>query len=380
MKKIISLLIVCLMLVALSKLDQNSSLYAGTPGKMNDHKHFTATDLLVNNDNVNNFVQKTPVINKSFDGVFHAKNFSSAVVDENNTKWFVTEAGIVSFDDKIWSIHNKNSKIPTENLKDLVFDYSASAPELLIATPNGAAIARLPIDDKTDPTFYNTENTSILSNNVFQIAIGKNDIYWFGTDKGVSAFRNKKWLTNSYEEVYPGILFKEYPITSMATNPGGDSLYVGTKGAGIERVFRDDVDGVSGASVYAQWGPIILPSDSIYSILIASDHKKWFGTDMGVASHLGNNTLENWTVYTTDDGLVNNFVQAIAEDKKGKLWFGTKGGVSVFDGSAWSSFKMEDGLSSNNILSIAVDKNGIVWLGTDNGVMSFNNGEFTSYK
>jgi ligand-binding sensor domain-containing protein len=43
-----------------------------------------------------------------------------------------------------------------------------------------------------------------------------------------------------------------------------------------------------------------------------------------VAKHTGNNTLENWTVFTTEDGLADNFVQAIAADDNGKYWFGTK--------------------------------------------------------
>ena len=324
--------------------------------------------------------QKTSVKNSSFDGAFQAKTFRTAIVDKDNIKWFLTEVGIVSFDGEKWNLCNKNNKVPTENVKDLAYNFYSPAPEMMIASPNGATIANLPLDDNTNTINYNTENTTILSNNVFRVLAGKNNIRWFGTDKGVSAFRNNKWLTNSYDEVYPGIIFKEYPITSMATSPGGDTLYVGTEGAGIARIYHDDVDGISGASVYAQWGPIILPSDKIYSILIASDGTKWFGTEEGLARHTGNNTLDNWTVYTTAEGLVNNFVQAIAQDGKGKIWLGTKGGVSVFDGTVWTSIKMEDGLVSNNVLSIAVDKNNVVWLGTDNGLMSYNNGEFVSYK
>jgi ligand-binding sensor domain-containing protein len=324
--------------------------------------------------------QKTIVKDSSFDGAFQAKTFRTALVDKDNIKWFLTEVGIVSFDGKKWSLYNKNSEVPTENVKDLVYDFYSPSPEMMIATPNGVTIVNLPLGDSTKIMNYSTENTTILSNNVFRVHAGKKDIRWFGTDKGVSAFKNNKWLTNSYDEVYPGIVFKEYPITSMATSPGGDTLYVGTEGAGIARIYNDDVDGISGASVYAQWGPIILPSDKIYSILIASDGTKWFGTEEGLARHTGDNTLDNWTVFTTAEGLVNNFVQAIAQDSKGKIWFGTRGGVSVFDGSVWTSIKMEDGLVSNNVLSIAVDKNNVVWLGTDNGVMSYNNGEFVSYK
>jgi len=309
-----------------------------------------------------------------------ARNFSAAIVDNKNIKWFVTEAGIVSFNGEKWKLHNQNRKVATENLKDFAYEVNPHGSELWIASPNGATVAALPIDGRTGATTYHPENTSILSKNVVRVAIGKSPMRWFGTDKGVSAFHSNKWLTPAYDLIYPFSMFEEFPITSIATSLNGDSLYVGTDGAGVARLFRDDVDGISGASSYAQWGPIIIPSDKVYSIYIAPDGAQWFGTDQGIARHTGNKTLENWTVFTTDDGLVDNFVQSITSDNNGKFWFGTKSGVSVFDGSAWTSFTVENGLSSNNVLCIAVDKDGFVWLGTDNGVTSYNNGEFKIYK
>jgi ligand-binding sensor domain-containing protein len=307
------------------------------------------------------------------------KSFSAVIVDDDNIKWFITEAGIVSFNGEEWKLHNENKKVPTQNLKDIAFEHSSQGPELWITSPNGVTVASLPIDGRTGATTYQTENTSILSNNVVRVAIGKSLLRGFGTDKGVSAFRNSKWLSPSYDEIYPESMFGEFAITSMATNRTGDSLYVGTEGAGIARVYRN-IDGISGASSYAQWGPIILPSDKIYSIFVAYDGTQWFGTDQGIARHTGNKTLENWTTFTTGDGLVNNFVQAIAADNSGILWFGTKGGVSVFDGSVWTSFTINDGLISNNVLCIAVDHDGVVWLGTDNGVTCYKNRNFISYK
>jgi ligand-binding sensor domain-containing protein len=309
-----------------------------------------------------------------------AKMFFAVIVDNNNNKWFLTELGIVSLTGEKWTLYNENNKIGSKDLKDFAYVVNPDRQEIWIATTNGARVARLPMDNRTDITTYQTENAKILSNNVVKVAIGKGPLHWFGTDKGVSAFGNGKWLTPSYEDTYPGMMFQEYPITSMATNSTGDSLYVGTEGAGVARVFRDEVDGISGASVYAQWGPIIIPSDKVYSIFIASDGAKWFGTDQGIARHIGNNTLENWTVFTTDDGLVNNFVKAITADNKGNYWFGTKGGLSVFDGSKWTSYTTDNGLNSNNILCLTVDRDGIIWIGTDNGVNSYKNGEFISYK
>ena len=310
-----------------------------------------------------------------------AKTYYSVLVDNKNTKWFLTELGIVSFSDDKWTLHNENNKIGSSGLKDFAYRYNPGGSEFWVVSPGGATVTTLPFDDKTEAITYNAEEGSILSNNVVKISFGNGSLRWFGTDKGIAAFSDNKWLALTYDDNYPSAMFQEFPITSIATNPAGDSLYVGTDGAGVARVYRNDVDAISGASVYAQWGPIILPSDKIFSIYITPDGTKWFGTDQGVASHSGNNTLENWTVYTTDEGLVNNFVQAITADKEGNLWFGTKGGgISVFDGNKWTSYTTDNGLNSNNILCLTVDNEGVVWIGTDDGVVYFKGGNFISYR
>ena len=306
-------------------------------------------------------------------------NVNSVIVDNDNVKWFSTDVGIVSFDGENWKLYNENKNLPTQDLKGVTYALNPEGSELWIASPNGATVLRLPIDDQTDAITYNPENADILSKDVVSIAAGKDSIRWIGTDKGISALSSDKWLTPFYNLHYPERMFQVFPITSMATNLQGDTLYVGTAGAGVARVYRDNVDGISGASVYAQWGPIDLPSDNIQSIFIAPDGTKWFGTIMGIAKHTGNNTLDNWTVYTTDDGLVHDFVQTITGDKNGKIWFGTKAGVSVFDGSSWISYTTDNGLASNNILSIATDHDGIVWIGTDTGITSYEDEKFTNY-
>jgi len=324
--------------------------------------------------------KKTSVVDRSFDAPFVAKNFHSATVDDDNVKWFLTEAGIVSFDGKEWRLHNANRKIPTQNLKRLAYDFSSFGKELWIATTQGATVATLPVDARSGATTYYKDNSTILSENVLAIAVGKGSLRWFGTDKGISAFYNKKWLTYAYQRKYPEGQFMEYPIKAMATSPDGDSLYVATEGAGVSRVFRSNVDAITGASEYSQWGPIEIPSDNVYSICITPDGTQWFGTDMGVARHSGYRTLENWTVFNTANGLIDNYVQSVAVDRKGNIWCGTKGGVSVFDGITWNSFTEKDGLTSNNVLCITTDREGLVWLGTDKGISSYADGKFTRYR
>lgn len=323
--------------------------------------------------------QTVPTVQSFGEGIT-AKKFYSSTIGEDNTVWFLTESGIISFDGTKWTLLNKNSQVAATGLKSLIYDLSSNGPELWVATSKGATVASLPFNATSGVTTYYPDNSKIVSENVLAIAAGKKDLRWFGTDKGISAIKSKKWLTNSYENNYPGSIFQDYTITSMATSLNGDSLYVGTIGGGVFRMFRNDVDAVSGASEYAAWGPILMPSDTVYSVHIAADGAQWIGTKRGAAKHTGYKTLEGWSVFTTAEGLANDLVQAINSDSKGNIYFGTSNGLSIFDGTKWTTYKTGNGLASNNILTIAVDKKDGVWIGTDNGVTSLKNGNFTIYR
>jgi ligand-binding sensor domain-containing protein len=64
-----------------------------------------------------------------------------------------------------------------------------------------------------------------------------------------------------------------------------------------------------------------------------------------------------FTNFSTGQGLANNIVYCIAEDKKGNLWFGTKGGgVSCYDGKSFTNFSTAQGLANNTVFSIIQDK------------------------
>jgi len=62
--------------------------------------------------------------------------------------------------------------------------------------------------------------------------------------------------------------------------------------------------------------------------------------------------------YTPRDGLVGNQVKFITQDSKGKLYFGTTNGLSIYDGWRFSNYSTENGLTTNLI-------NGIMEVGPD---------------
>ena len=315
-----------------------------------------------------------------FGGGIIAKQFYSSTVDNDNVVWFLTEAGVVSFNGSNWMLHNKNPKIIGKNIKDVDYAVSGSKQELWLSGPDGASAVTIPFNAESEVTKYSPDNSKIADKNVFAVVAGKKGILWFGTEKGVSALMGSNWLTNNYTDLYPNEIFNFFPLTTMAANNNGDTLYIGTLGGGVMRFYQDDVDAISGASQFAIWGPIEMPSDSVYSVYIAPSGVQWIGTNSGVAKHTGHSALEGWTIYDTKSGLVDNKVQAINADTKGNLYFGTKNGLSLFDGANFKTYKIENGLVSNNVLTITIDKNNIVWLGTDNGVTCIKNGELTSYQ
>jgi hypothetical protein len=66
-------------------------------------------------------------------------------------------------------------------------------------------------------------------------------------------------------------------------------------------------------------------------------------------------------------------VRSILEDGKGNFWFGSwKEGVCRFDGKGLVYFAVEDGLSDNQIRSIHEDRNGVVWFEGGRGLSGFD--------
>lgn len=89
----------------------------------------------------------------------------------------------------------------------------------------------------------------------------------------------------------------------------------------------------------------------------------------------------NFRNYSVSDGLAQSQVYSMAEDPRGYLWMGTRGGgLSRFDGKEFRTFTEDDSLPSNFISCLAVDPKGNIWIGTDEGLCIYNGARFTSVK
>lgn len=66
--------------------------------------------------------------------------------------------------------------------------------------------------------------------------------------------------------------------------------------------------------------------------------------------------------FSTPDGLANNIVYRIYQDRNGEMWFGTDGGLSRYDGRKISNYGQRDGLSSEFIFNVAEMADSSFWV------------------
>lgn len=198
---------------------------------------------------------------------------------------------------------------------------------------------------------------------------------WFGTLFGLTGFQNNKWANYTTQNYWI-----EYDKVVSLTSGTDSMVYIGTEGGGVSRLKMLGVDAISSASPLDRtWTGADEPdkgklnSNNIYSILVEPNGHQWFGTDKGVAVHTSYNTKRDWKNYTINDGLIDDFVQAICKENNNITWFGTPKGVSRFDGITWTNYTSANGLVHNNVRDIALDYDGSLWFATEGGIVVLTN-------
>ena len=76
----------------------------------------------------------------------------------------------------------------------------------------------------------------------------------------------------------------------------------------------------------------------------------------------------SFRIFTTQDGLVRNWVTKIHRDSKGYLWFCTVEGISLFDGYRFTNFSTRDGLPSRLVSDMIETRQGDYWFATEAGL------------
>jgi ligand-binding sensor domain-containing protein len=116
------------------------------------------------------------------------------------------------------------------------------------------------------------------------------------------------------------------------------------------------------------------PSNITRTILQDRKGNIWIASWEGVFRYNG----KSFTNITSNVSSARFF--SVLEDRKGNLWFGSIGsGAYYYDGESFRNFTTKDGLVNNEVTSIYEDKTGNIWLGVNGGVSRYDGKSFRNY-
>jgi ligand-binding sensor domain-containing protein/signal transduction histidine kinase len=131
-----------------------------------------------------------------------------------------------------------------------------------------------------------------------------------------------------------------------------------------------------------------LPQETVLNILQDRQGFMWFGTQAGLGRFDG----YKMTVYKNDPAdrasLPDNYVLSSFEDEQGRLWFGTKGGLARFDRASQKFVRyipdeqQRRAAGNRSVTAIVGDARGGLWLATFDGLKHLDPGaaRFTSWR
>ncbi|MGN6180703.1 MAG: hybrid sensor histidine kinase/response regulator transcription factor [Mucilaginibacter sp.] len=113
-----------------------------------------------------------------------------------------------------------------------------------------------------------------------------------------------------------------------------------------------------------------LPQNTVLSVLQDKKGYLWAGTFDGLSKFNGLEFKIYKNQINDDKSISSNKIDKLFEDATGNLWIGTFDGLNLFNPESenFTRFKLSKSNANSVVLSIAQDKRGVLWAGTDKGI------------
>jgi PAS domain S-box-containing protein len=196
---------------------------------------------------------------------------------------------------------------------------------------------------------WQTRN-GLVDNMVNQVIQTADGYLWLATSYGLVRFDGVSFLVFNKDS---GALLPSNVVTCVYENKDG-GMWIGTdKGLAM---LKNGI--VTGGFNYP------IPIDMIFKIYQNSKGELWIGTNgKGLFRLSGGRQLH----YNQNNGLSNNFVRSIIEDRSGRLWIGTRKGLNLFQDGKFEILTEKDGLPHDFIRTVYEDSKGRIWIATYGG-------------
>jgi ligand-binding sensor domain-containing protein/signal transduction histidine kinase len=193
---------------------------------------------------------------------------------------------------------------------------------------------------------------------------------WFGTDVGgATVLREQAFSTLTTQDG----LSDDF-IRAVFQDHAG-TIWLGTSRGGLNRIAQGRISAIraaNGKPGAALSSNVVL---ALAETSAGSGHDLWIGTPDGL------NRLRNGQIklFTTADGLPDDFVRSLNADRDGSLWIGTRNGLSHYAHGVFTSYSRLDGLGGDLIGSILRARDGTLWVGTLNGLSRLDGTGFKNF-
>jgi signal transduction histidine kinase/ligand-binding sensor domain-containing protein/DNA-binding response OmpR family regulator len=249
--------------------------------------------------------------------------------------------------------------------------------ELIIGT-DGGGLTLANMDLKKSVHYTKNPGANSISSNTIMCMLPDGPEIWLGTwDAGLNLFDARRGTFKHYTKFYsPYENFDVEHVTALCRDRKG-KIWVATFGFGLNYYSPSDdkIIHFSGRDA----GNSVFDNENIHCMIETSSGDLLMGTMDGLyrIKNPGNNPSVIRYRYQPDDSLSlsNNLVVSLFEDVKKQIWVGTiGGGLNLFDmkSETFRQFSEKDGLPENSIRGLIDDKHHKIWISTNLGIASMD--------
>jgi ligand-binding sensor domain-containing protein/two-component sensor histidine kinase len=306
------------------------------------------------------YAEQLPIrIYRTADGL-PRDSVNAIVTDKNGYLWFGTMEGLSRFDGYEFTNYGVNEGLPHSAVTVLPIARDGS---LWFGT--GRGLCRF--NPESSPPFgqFTVYKPSAVKRSqvVFALAEDPDGSIWCGTDAGLFRLRRISPSAAQFERVDIGEPSEEWVNPLLVDRHG--TLWAGTS-HGLCRRSRD-------GQLQRLTPRNGLLSNSVRSLFEDRRGRIWVGTDRG-ACLLSPQPDQRRPLETTVYALGKAFIDAGLETSDGRLWLGSNHGLwgstpgaAAGEINGFLNYGTADGLSDEHIKALREDRDGNLWLGSDTG-------------
>lgn len=232
-----------------------------------------------------------------------------SISGDTNAVWFATNSGLSVLRDGVWTSYTTRDGLPGNDVRAVL----VAADGTVWVGTFGRGIGRKQPGSAQWEQFIPPGAARGAGDFVQAIWQAPSGAIWLSTN-GFGALR----LDARGLERFSFRLGSRNTVWSVGAATGSDLTWLATL-RGIMRIAPDD----SVTAVEERVQGVSIADNEILAVAGGQADDLWFGTRANGVLHLADGT---WERFTSRDGLSSNYVQTILVDRRGRAWFGTRGG------------------------------------------------------